>query len=127
MLSHEIDLREQEHTATAVFRNITEEHIRKILKQLEERLNQGNSEAMKDTLINMVEKIVLDPESLDCKIYYRIPVEDRNKVASPRGCDSIPALPATTQVTDHYRKITSRPRFSKPRISANEVVGTSTG
>ncbi len=89
MLSHEIDLREQEHTATAVFRNITENHIRKILRQLEERLNQGNSEAMKDTLIHMVEKIVLDPESLDCKIYYRIPVEGRNKVASPRGFEPL--------------------------------------
>jgi hypothetical protein len=44
---------------------------------------------MKDTLIHMVEKIVLDPESLDCKIYYRIPVEDRNKVASPRGFEPL--------------------------------------
>ncbi|MBL1259963.1 MAG: hypothetical protein COB33_005465 [Thiotrichaceae bacterium] len=60
------------------------------MNQLEERLKQGNAEAMKDTLINMVEKIVLDPESLDCKIYYRIPVEDRNNMASPRGCDLIP-------------------------------------
>ena len=39
----------------------------------------------------MEEKIVLDPESLDCKICYRIPVEDRNKVASPREFE--PLLP----------------------------------
>ena len=51
MFSHEIDPGEREHTATVVFCNITEDHIRKILRRLEERLNQGDSEAMKDTLI----------------------------------------------------------------------------
>ena len=50
MLSHEIDLREQEHPTTSVFSNISKDHIRKILRQHEERLNQGNSEATKEKL-----------------------------------------------------------------------------
>ena len=37
-----------------------------------------------------VEKTVLEPEFLDCKIHYRIPVENRNKIASPRGTDLVP-------------------------------------
>ena len=46
---------------------------------------------MKEILIKGIEKIVPDPESLDCKIHVRIPVKDRNKVASPRGFE--PLLP----------------------------------
>ena len=85
VLAHEIDLREKEYTATAVLRNINEKHIKQILDELETRLSEDNAESMKDTLMDMVDKIVLDPESLDCKVIYKIPVENRNKVASPRG------------------------------------------
>jgi hypothetical protein len=42
-------------------------------------------EALKDFLACLTERIVLDPHSLDCQIHYRIGIEGRNKVASPRG------------------------------------------
>ena len=95
------------------------------LENYRKKLEFGEAEKKKAILRSVIEYGVFDGTTLKINPSYQI-VAGVN-LASPRGCDSIPVLPATTQVTYHYRKITSRPRFSKPRISANEVVGTSTG
>jgi hypothetical protein len=41
-------------------------------------------EALKDMLGSLAEKVVLDPVGLSCRIHYRIGIEGRNKLASPR-------------------------------------------
>jgi hypothetical protein len=41
-------------------------------------------EALKDMLASPAENVVLDPATLDCQIHYRIGLDGRNKLASPR-------------------------------------------
>ena len=89
VLQSEIGLLESEHTAAALLRNITESHIKNILAGFADDIQQGDAERQKDMLISLVESIRLDPESLECMIHYRIPVEDRNKMASPRGVEPL--------------------------------------
>ena len=48
-------------------------------------------EALKDMLASLTEKIVLDATTLECQIHYRIGIEGRNRLASPRGFE--PRLP----------------------------------
>ena len=50
-----------------------------------------NREALKDFLYNLIGQITLDPATHECQIDYRIAVDLRNKVASPRGFE--PLLP----------------------------------
>ncbi len=54
-------------------------------------------EALKDFLGTFTEKILLDPDSLECRIHYKIGIENRNKVASPRGLDLIPHLSVASE------------------------------
>jgi hypothetical protein len=50
-----------------------------------EQIAEGSREAMKDMLAGIVEKVVLDPQSFDCVINYRLGLERGIKGASPRG------------------------------------------
>ncbi len=52
------------------------------------RLRRGS---IKDFPGILTEKILLDPDSLECRIHYRIGIKNRNKMASPRGVE--PLLP----------------------------------
>jgi hypothetical protein len=53
--------------------------------------HRGSGEPLKGLLHTAVERIDLDPTSLECRIHYRIGWEGRHKVASPRGFE--PLLP----------------------------------
>jgi hypothetical protein len=55
-------------------------------------MEEMDKEVLKDQIASIVDKIVLDPESLELTIHYKIPVESRNKMASPGGVE--PPLPA---------------------------------
>ena len=93
--------------------NITTTQVAGLLKNFSENLSSVPEERWKETIRPLVDKIVLDPETLDCCIHYRFAVDDRLCMASPRECDAIPVLPAMTQLIDHIKKITSRSRSSR--------------
>lgn len=40
---------------------------------------------LKEALTGLIDKITLDPATLDCQIYYQIGMGRGNKMASPRG------------------------------------------
>ena len=62
-----------------------------LLKGIAEDFNHRDRESLKEWLRSIVERIVLDPERLTCRIYYGIPVQGRDRLASPRGFE--PLLP----------------------------------
>lgn len=64
---------------------------------------RGQREALKDMLASLAEKIVLDPASLECEIQYRIGIQGRNKLASPRGF--APRLPPCEGNDSHGRSV----------------------
>ena len=48
-------------------------------------IEEMDREALKDFLSTLVERITLDPANHECQIHYRIGLDQRTKVASPRA------------------------------------------
>ncbi len=71
--------------------NITEANVKRFLGGIAENMESMEREGLKDLLRSLIEQITLDPRSHECQINYRIGVDLRNKVASPRGVE--PLLP----------------------------------
>jgi hypothetical protein len=82
---------EREEAAAHVFSQVTEEHAMQLLKGIAKDFNYHDRESLKEWLQSIVERVVLDPEKLTCRIHYGIPVQRRDKLASPRGFE--PLLP----------------------------------
>lgn len=56
------------------------------LERLEkDSMRDAHRESLKDILGTLAERIELHPETLKCRLHYRIGIENRNKMASPRG------------------------------------------
>jgi DNA invertase Pin-like site-specific DNA recombinase len=90
-LVEELARLEQETAASMALAEVTEPQVKHMLAGVVEEMQAMRREALKDFLACLTERIVLDPVSLDCQIHYRIGIEGRNKLASPRGCE--PRLP----------------------------------
>lgn len=84
---------ERDRAADAALSGITEEQVSRIL---EDRLSDEQPENRRSILDSLVERITLDPETLECRIEYRI--EYRAKLASPRGFEFSPVLRALTVI-----------------------------
>ncbi|HEX9812088.1 MAG TPA: recombinase family protein [Burkholderiales bacterium] len=95
-LAEELSRRDREHSAAAGLRNITESRMRDLLRTTVQQMKTINREAMKDALSAMIDQITLDPETLDCRIHYRIEVRDN--LASPRPCAAIPILRLVSRI-----------------------------
>ena len=76
---------EKEQGINAGMAKVTEPMVKQLLCGVVEEMRVMRREALKDLLAALAEKIVLDPTNLDCQIHYRIGIDDRNKLASPRG------------------------------------------
>ena len=61
------------------------------MRDVVEEMRVMHPDAMKDMLSSLAEKIVLGARSLECHIHYRIGIEGRDKLESPRGFE--PRLP----------------------------------
>jgi hypothetical protein len=81
-----------EYSMRSALANITETQVSGILKNFTENFRSIPKERWKESIRPLVEHIVLDPETLDCCIHYRIAVDDRPSMASPRGFELIPQL-----------------------------------
>ena len=84
--------REQEYTSAALLDNITEADVKTLLGGIAENIDAMNRETLKDFLSSLIDQVTLDPVSHECPVNYRISMDVRNKVASPRGFE--PLLPA---------------------------------
>src|SRR5689334_8279767 len=67
------------------FAQISEPAVRQLLRGAVQEIEVMDREGLKDMLSSLAKKIVLDPANLECQIHYRIGIEGRNKLASPRG------------------------------------------
>ena len=90
-LEDQIARLELEYSMRSALANITETQVSGILKNFTENFRSIPKERWKESIRPLVEHIVLDPETLDCCIHYRIAVDDRPSMASPRGFE--PLLP----------------------------------
>jgi DNA invertase Pin-like site-specific DNA recombinase len=98
LLIGEIDLLEREYQQQIALSNISEEQIKSALSTVAQDMQHMDQESLKDMVTTLMEKIELDPVTLECQLYYRIGIENRNRVASPRGFDLIPVLRAVSRL-----------------------------
>lgn len=105
-LIQQITTIEREHSTQAALSQITEEQIRHLLNDIAADLSNTPTTEWKEIIRKMVDRIELDPATLECTVHYRIPVADRLSVASPRGCADWPVLLAESAVT---RSLTGHP------------------
>lgn len=64
---------------------IEEKDVRAILKHFAEGIDEEDRNDTKEILRSLIDRIVFDFTTLDCCIYYKIPINSRNLVASPNG------------------------------------------
>jgi len=76
---------EKEQGINAGLATITEEAVKQLLGGVVEELRLMRREPLKNMLASLAEKVVLDPASLECQIHYRIGINGRNRLASPRA------------------------------------------
>lgn len=80
----EINRLDQERQFSAVFGDITEKQVAQLLEGVIAQMQGMQREALKDMLGNLLDQVELDPDTLACRLHYRIGVESWDKVASPR-------------------------------------------
>ena len=85
-LAAEVSRHEQEYTAASPLDNITEAHVKTLLGGITENIDAMNQATLKDFLSNLIDRVTLNPVSHECQVNYRISMDLRNKVASPRSC-----------------------------------------
>ena len=96
-LLSEIRHLETEYTAASMLDDISEAKIKQFLHGIAENINSLSNESLKDFLSNLIGQVTLDPATHECQIDYRIAVDLRNKVASPRGFDLIPQIRTSSE------------------------------
>lgn len=85
-LQDELETAERERLARAALREITPEQIRELTRGLAEELQSAEQPRLKTIVRTAVDRIVLDPVTLECRVRYRIPVERTLSMASPWRC-----------------------------------------
>ena len=88
-LVDEITRLDQERTLQAALSQVTPGHVRDLVHSLADELASAEQPRIKAILQSAVDRILLDPLTLECKIGYRIPLERTLNMASPRGFEPL--------------------------------------
>jgi hypothetical protein len=71
--------------------DITEKAVEHLLDNMANDMATLDAAELRDFLRARIGRIVMDAETLNCRIHYEIPAETGDKLASPRGFE--PRLP----------------------------------
>lgn len=86
-LAMEIERLESEYSAAAAFATLTEKDVSRWLESMAESVDHESPEALQTMVRSMVEKIDLDPQTVECRIHYALSSASEfcSRLASPRG------------------------------------------
>lgn len=84
-LADEVSSLEREHSVRGALGSITEQQVSDLLAGLAGEMAENPK--TKQVLRAFVHRVVLDPQTLDCQIHYKMSVSDSLNVASPRVRD----------------------------------------
>ncbi len=87
-LVEELSQVEKDKAAAVALAEVTPAQVREMLDMVVESMS--NYEKRRDFLASILDSIILDAVTLECRICYRIAAQYRNRVASPRGTDLTP-------------------------------------
>ncbi len=90
-LAQEIAELQQQVQESKSAADLSEADVANALSMLADQVRRVDREKLKDLICRLCERILLDPDTLDCEIHYRIRIDDRISMASPRGFE--PLLP----------------------------------
>ena len=79
----QIETMETATRMASALRQIESKDVKKILQDISQSIDDMDRDDLKEILRNLIERIVFDFTTLDCCIYYKIPVKSRDLVASP--------------------------------------------
>lgn len=85
------ELQEQDRQAAAMTK-ITERDVGRLLADMAAEIKTYDREQIKDWLAAILDRVELDPQRMSCELHYRIPLSQRNRVASPGQSPSIPLI-----------------------------------
>jgi site-specific DNA recombinase len=97
-LTRRVDELQAEARAARAAGAITEVQVTEILDALAADMTTFSRERLKEFLSTILERITLNPDGLSARIHYKIPLNSRNRVASPRVEKSIPTAKLSTSV-----------------------------
>lgn len=89
LLVDEVARLEREHQAQVMLAGISEKDVAAVLDGIANSLESLPQAQWKQLIRSLVDKIILDPVDLECRIHYRIAVENRLRMASPRGVEPL--------------------------------------
>jgi len=88
---------EQDARAAMAVNNINEGDVMKMLKRIANEIGRVDKAMLKDLMMKVCSKILLDPKTGECEIHYRFRATDRIYLASPRVSDANPELTYITK------------------------------
>ena len=90
-MDKEADALQREADRARAARSMTEAQLYEHLDTLAAGMEKLDRERLKDFLQAVLERVTADPDDETLQLHYRIPLQSRLKVASPRGFE--PRLP----------------------------------
>ena len=102
-LKREKEKIEAEYNSQAILQQVSLEAIQDMLESFSKDFKQMEREELKDTLKSILDRVELEPNSVEIRLIYKfsIPLGGRVKDASPRGSDENP-LPALGFVSREF-------------------------
>lgn len=94
-MEEEIQRLEAEYTAARVLAGITEAGVARMLRNYAGNVDALDRAQLKDMLEGLIDRIILDPDTRECRIHYRIGIAG-DKVASPKQRQLIPSFELLT-------------------------------
>jgi hypothetical protein len=95
-VQRQIEMVETASRQAVALKEIGERDVKTILNGIAENLDEMDRDDLKEILRGLVDRIVFDYSSMDCCIYYKIPVQTGELVASPRVSGEIPTIAASS-------------------------------
>ena len=84
---------DMENAAAQAYRNITAKDVQRALSVIVQTLEERDSAAVKIMLVQMIDRVELDPATFEAVITYRVAASDKtgDQMVLPRGFE--PLLP----------------------------------
>ena len=82
-IQERVDSAELATQKVRAIKNIQKSDVKAILNNIAVSIDEQDRDDIEEILRGLIDRIVFDDSTLDCCIYYKIPVKSRNLVASP--------------------------------------------
>ncbi len=83
-IADEMEWLERDYAVQQTIQGVTEDQVAELIGNLAEEIETTERPLLKSVVRTLVERVTLNPETLECRVHYCIAVADRLCMASPR-------------------------------------------